>query len=53
MIISRLILLSLETIEYAQNAHQQIIKGETAHRPLRGALTATEITGQYHINVPV
>ena len=33
--------LSLETTKIALNAHQQIIIGETVHRPLRCALTAT------------
>ena len=53
MIILRLIVLSLEIIKSAQNAHQQIIIGETARRLLSCALTTTEITGHCHIKVPV
>ena len=53
MIIRRLIVLSLETIKFALNIHQQIVNSETINRPLRCALAATEITGKCQINVPV
>ena len=51
MIFWRLFVLSLESMNFALNVHQEIIIGETANRPLKCELTATEITGQCQINV--